>query len=446
MRDGTVLPNGEEIKRLRTERGWTQDDLAHESHLSKGTIENAEAGRPVVIRTLSILATTFGSEVSVPDLLDSRAIDAFAIGDDAATETSDLAIQAKRIGNAPALPSLLIGRERDLAKLTARLARGVSAKQQPATQVLTAVRGWPGVGKTTVARAMAHWPEVAAAFPDGVLWAALGPSPQILSELLAWGRSLGEESILLSKDIAEASQRITGLLRDRRMLLIVDDAWDASHVVPFAVGGRQCAMLVTTRLTSVADALAPTPGDIYHLNVLSENDSLKLLSTLAPQVVKSHQQECRELVAELEGLPLALQVAGRLLRAEHAKGWSVPELLRELRDDKAKLLNAQAPADMAASPGEVSPTVAALLRKSTDSLDPTVRKRFASLAPFAPRPATFELEDIMAVWKSDEASTRQTIDVLVDRGLLEPVGDGDFQIHQVLVHHADMLLKLLKKR
>src|SRR5205823_5270911 len=122
-------------------------------------------------------------------------------------------------------------------------------------------RGWPGVGKTTVARAMAHWPEVVTAFPDGVLWAALGPSPQILSELLAWGRSLGEESILLSKDIAEASQRITGLLRDRRMLLIVDDAWDASHVVPFTVGGRQCAMLVTTRLTSVADALAPIPGD-----------------------------------------------------------------------------------------------------------------------------------------------------------------------------------------
>jgi len=230
------------------------------------------------------------------------------------------------------------------------------------------------------------------------------------------------------------------------MLLIVDDAWDASHVLPFAVGGRQCAMLVTTRLPSVADALAPTPGDIYHLDVLSEHDSLELLGKLAPQVVERHQKECRELVAELEGLPLALQVAGRLLRAEHAKGWSVPELLRELRDDKAKLLNAQAPADMAASPGEVSPTVAALLQKSTDSLDPTIRKRFASLAPFAPRPATFELEDIMAVWKSDEASARQTIDVLVDRGLLEPLGDGDFQIHQVLVHHANTLLKLLKKR
>lgn len=441
MRERTVRPNGMAIKRLRLERGWTQADLADESQIAKRTIENAEAGRPVEIRTLSILAATFGNEVSLTDLFDSQAADASSSADVPATRASDVSIPALHIGNAPSLPSLLIGRERDLANLTDRLAAGVSAAERPMTQVLTAVRGWPGVGKTTVARAMAHWPQVATAFPDGVLWAALGPSPQILSELLAWGRSLGEESILLSKDIAEASQRITALLRDRRMLLIVDDAWDASHVLPFAVGGRHCAMLVTTRLTSVADALAPTPGDIYHLDVLSEHDLLELLGKLAPQVVERHQKECRELVAELEGLPLALQVAGRLLRAEYAKGWSVPELLRELRDDKAKLLNAQAPADMAASPGEVSPTVTALLRMSTDSLDPTVRKRFAYLAPFAPRPATFELEDIMAVWKSDDASTRQTIDVLVDRGLLEPLGDGDYQIHQVLVHHAKTLLK-----
>ena len=437
MRDGTGLPNGAEIKRLRAERGWSQADLADKADVVKKTIENAEAGKPTYNNTMAKLAAAFGKDVRAADLLYGHAASS---GDEAPAETKSTP-RIGLIGNAPALPSLLIGRERDLANLTARLADGVSAAERPATQVLTAVRGWPGVGKTTVARAMAHWPQVAMAFPDGVLWAALGPSPQILSELLAWGRSLGEESILLSKDIAEASQRITALLRDRRMLLIVDDAWDTSHVLPFAVGGRQCAMLVTTRLTSVADALAPTPGDIYHLDVLSEHDSLELLGKLAPQVVERHQKECRELVAELEGLPLALQVAGRLLRAEYAKGWSVPELLRELRDDKAKLLNAQAPADMAASPGEVSPTVTALLRKSTDSLDPTVRKRFAYLAPFAPRPATFELEDIMAVWKSDEANTRQTIDVLVDRGLLEPLGDGDYQIHQVLVHHAKTLLK-----
>ena len=113
--------------------------------------------------------------------------------------TDASSIPITRLGNAPSLPSLLIGREKDLDNLTTRLSRSVSTDERLTTQVLTAVRGWPGVGKTSVARAMAHWPPVTTAFPDGVLWAALGPSPQTLSELMSWGRSLGDENILLSR-------------------------------------------------------------------------------------------------------------------------------------------------------------------------------------------------------------------------------------------------------
>ena len=431
MRDGTVQPNGNEIKRRRLAMGWTQHDLSLHAQLSKKTIENVEAGCPTFVKTLSILATTFGNEVQLADLVMESDLGTTAV----------TGIPIARLGNAPSLPSLLIGREKDLDNLTARLSRSVSTDERLTPQVLTAVRGWPGVGKTSVARAMAHWPPVAEAFPHGVLWAALGPNPQILSELMSWGRSLGDESILLSRNIEEASLRVAGLLRDRQMLLIVDDAWEASHVIPFSIGGRHCAMLVTTRITSVADSLSSTPGDLYYLDVLSEDESLELLGKLAPEVVEIHRQQCRELVAKLEGLPLALQVAGRLLRAEHSKGWSVPQLLLELQTDPVKLLDAQAPADMAASPGEISPTVTALLGKSTDSLDPATRRCFARLAPFAPTPATFEFEDIMAVWRTDEPSTRQAIDILIDRGLLEPLGNGDFQIHQVLVQHAKTLLK-----
>jgi hypothetical protein len=94
-----------------------------------------------------------------------------------------------------------------------------------------------------------------------------------------------------------------------------------------------------------------------------------------------------------------------------------------------------------AEPSAVSPTVAALLHKSTDRLDPLIRKRFTRLAPFAPRPASFELEAMAAVWKVDEVEARRTVDVLLDRGLLEPLGAGEFQIHQVLVQHAKSLLR-----
>ncbi len=432
MRKGTIQPNGQVVRRLRTERGWTQDDLARQVGCVKRTIENAESSKPVYVGTLGEIAEALG--VRPQELTAGGNMET-----DGGKTSDRITVSEERIGNAPPLPPLLIGREADLLNLAGRLARAPVETGHATTQVLTAVRGWPGVGKTSLARAIAHLPELAEAFPDGVLWASLGPSPSILAELIAWGRALGDREVLLAKDVTEVTHRLAGLLRGRRTLLIVDDVWEASHVIPFAAGGRHCAMLVTTRSSRVADDLAPTPGDIYRLEVLSEDESLRLLESLAPEVVESSREECRQLVQEIEGLPLALQVAGRMLRIEHERGWSVADLLSELREDKAKLLEAQAPVDMAV-PGEVSPTVTALLRKSTDCLEPIIRKRFAYIAPFAPRPAMFEIEDLMAVWKVDKSEARQTVDVLVDRGLLEPIGDGEYQVHQVLVQHAKTLL------
>jgi hypothetical protein len=295
------------------------------------------------------------------------------------------------------------------------------------------------VGKTTVAKAIVHSPEVADVFPDGVLWASLGPVPSIEQELHAWARALCAVEADRAETPVELSLRLAGILRNRRMLLVVDDVWDPSHAVLFLIAGRACAMLVTTRLASVSDALAPTPEDSYRLDVLGEDESMDLLTALAPSVVAKHQQACRELVKALEGLPLAIQVAGRLLRAEERHGWGAGDLLAELRDDASKVLGAQAPADMREH-DQVSPTVSALLRKSTDRLEPTVRERFAFLAPFAPRPATFEFEDLMDVWNvTDKAEARRVVDILVDRGLLEPCEDGEYQVHQLLVQHARSL-------
>lgn len=63
-------------------------------------------------------------------------------------------------GSAPPVPSLVIGREDDLRNLKTNL--GVGGKTRASIQVLTAIKGWPGVGKTTVASALVHDPDSAA--------------------------------------------------------------------------------------------------------------------------------------------------------------------------------------------------------------------------------------------------------------------------------------------
>lgn len=335
------------------------------------------------------------------------------------------------------MPSLIVGRDEALKELKTRLGVAGGKQEAGSIQILTAVRGWPGVGKTTIAAALAHDPDIRKAFPDGVLWTSLGQKPDVLSELATWGRAIGTDDLLRCRDLPEATIRLAGLLRNKRMLLIVDDAWEAEHVTPFKAGGADCAMLVTTRINGVAQAIAPTPSHVYRLAVLTDEKALELLKLLAPAVAAQFPKQSLELVRELEGLPLAIQVAGRLLHVESSYGFGVSDLLEELRAGK-RLLEAKAPPDRAEVADQTVPSIAVLLQKSTDRLDPETRERFAYLAAFAPKPATFDLRAMKAVWQVEEP--KPTVRILVDRGLLEPVVEsGRFQMHALLVLHARSL-------
>jgi hypothetical protein len=173
--------------------------------------------------------------------------------------------------------------------------------------------------------------------------------------------------------------------------------------------------------------------------VLTEESALKLLRALAPSVVKEHLNESLELVRDLEYLPLGIQVAGRLLNEETRMGLGgVGTLLEQLRSGR-KLLEAKAPADRMDLEKQTLPTVAVLLKQSTDRLDERTRECFARLGAFAPKPATFDIEDMKAVWHIDDPSP--IVRTLVNRGLLEPLGGGRFQMHALLVLHADSMLE-----
>jgi hypothetical protein len=303
--------------------------------------------------------------------------------------------------------------------------------------VLTAVRGWPGIGKTASATVLARDPDITAAFPDGVLWTSLGPTPNLHSELAGWGRALNTEEILRALTLKEATTLLADLLRRRRMLLIVDDVWEADHAVPFrqACGG-DCALLVTTRQPGVASGLSLPDEAVYNLPALTEEKALELLRILAPGVTLEHPDECLQLVRDIECLPLALHVAGRTLNAESKMGWGVTDMLKALREG-AKLIEQKAPDDMMDYESQTIPTVAALLKKSTDRLDDFTRDCFAFLGPFAPKPATFDLNAMKAVWSVEDP--KPFARTLVERGLLEPVG-GRFQMHALMVAHARSLL------
>jgi len=428
MPEPTVLPFGEEIARLRRAKGWTQVLLAEKVGCGVKTVENAEAGKRINESTLRDIAQAL-CVANFRDLLSSEMEDAEEPRRGASPGSFKL-----KPGLAPPMPPLVVGRDEALDELKSRLGVLPKDKGTARIQVLTAIRGLPGVGKTTMAAALAHDPDIQKAFPDKILWTSLGQKPELLSELATWGRALGTDDLLKCRDVSEATSRLAALLRNKRALLIIDDAWEPSHVAPFNVGGAGCATLVTTRETAVARSVAPSEANVYLLGVLTDEKALELLQLLAPTVVAGHPNQSMELVRELEGLPLGIQVAGRLLNVEASHGFGVKELLSDLRAGR-KLLEAQAPADRTDLAKETIPTVAVLLQKSTDRLDSETREYYAFLAAFPAKPATFDLRAVKAVWQVDDP--RPTVRILVDRGLLEFVQEtGRYYMHALLVLHA----------
>jgi hypothetical protein len=233
---------------------------------------------------------------------------------------------------------------------------------------------------------------------------------------------------------------LTGVLRGSRALIVVDDVWDSSHAIPFLVGGGKSTALIATRESGVARELSPKASDVYTLDCLSLDESLTLFEHLAPEAVRSCPNECRELAEKLEGLPLALQVAGRMLHEVTEHGDDVPRLVAEL-DDLTKLFERKAPAAMADFGQFSTPTVAAVFEKSTDRLSPRVRERFALLGDIPPEPASFSLEYLVEYWETDVEDARKTMNELLDRGLCKAVSARHFQVHGVLAALAKSLLE-----
>ncbi len=338
----------------------------------------------------------------------------------------------------PPFPKLLIGRQLDLQRLKTRLGVSPDFNALNSEHSITIIRGWAGVGKSTLVNSLAYDPDICKIFKDGVLWTSLGESPNILGVLINWGRALGIEKIENIHSIEEVGHLIRSKIKDKNILIIIDDVWEEGHAASLMFDGSKCATIITTRERAIAENLCTSPKDIYKLEILNDKYAFHLLQNSAPEVVEQYLSLSEQLVSDLEGLPLAIKVAGRMLSAELYRDASlVKELFDELKVG-LNIIKAKAPPDRVDEKSQTIPTISLLLNKSTDRLLEDTRLCYAFLGAFAPKPATFDLDAMKAVWK--ESNPHKYIRELVDRGLLEQIGKR-YQMHALLVAHAKSLLE-----
>lgn len=333
----------------------------------------------------------------------------------------------------PYYPQIFIGRDQDVAKIKTRLGVEPNEPRQP----ITIIRGWPGVGKTTLVNRLAHDPSLIHTFMDGVLWTSLGHNANPFGVLKSWLSQLDIYYSGQDKTLEELIGRVRVALQDKNILLIVDDIWEKEHGEIFKrVATGRNTLLMTTRFTYIAEALAEIPENIYFLDVLSEKNSLELLRKLAPQAVQKHERSLHDLIKTLEGLPLALRVAGSLLEKEQTLGLDVEKLIHDLNDTYL-LFKQTAPTSYFNEQTGQTPSIALLFQRSVETLQPTDQEAFADLGVFASKPATFDLKAVAYVCELDDPIP--TIRQLVDHGLLEPLGNARFQMHYTLSMYAKSL-------
>jgi tetratricopeptide (TPR) repeat protein len=180
-----------------------------------------------------------------------------------------------------------------------------------------ALHGMGGSGKTIIATAFAHLDVVRKRFPDGVLYTTLGQNPDLKQRLSDWGHALHDPELPATGyiDPPSGTSRLRTLLNDKACLLIVDDVWEGDHARAFVVGGPQCLMLITTRISEIGEEIEALTIELAKMTPV---EALRLVEKRSGAVAEVDRVHADWLMQEVEYLPLALE----LISAQVKKlGW-----------------------------------------------------------------------------------------------------------------------------
>ncbi len=292
--------------------------------------------------------------------------------------------------------------------------------------------GIGGIGKSTLAALVTLAPAVRARFYDGVLWASLGPAPDLFFEAGQWILALTPDNAELADlpTLPARQARLRALLAARRILLIVDDVWEAGHAAELIVGGRHCAHIVTTRDPALA-ALLCAPEDCLRVPDLDEAASAHLLTALAPGLARHPATQLARLARHAGGLPLALMIFGRLAwRAENADPAHGVDTLLDALESATRRVQTDIPVPANARPlhllNQSQISIALSMSASWERLSAPARRALSDLTLFPPKGNTFS-EAAALTALGDGAHAMQE---LVMAGLIEIFPEGRFALHQ----------------
>ncbi|WP_354637915.1 helix-turn-helix domain-containing protein [Kitasatospora camelliae] len=361
---------GRRLRALRHRAGLSQEALAHRAGVSVRALADLERGRSrgPQRRTVEMLADALGLNAAEAAELERLAGLGRPRPRPAGDHTPHALALPRDVGDFTA-------RDRALAELLA-LAEHID----PAHPPVTVVSGQPGLGKTAFAVHAAH--TLAPHFPDGLFAVDLdGMAPEPTAPRDALGRllrALGVADRTVPAGTDERSALFRSVVRDRRILLVLDNAVDEDQVRPLLPATGPSLTIVTSRRDLSGLEAVHRTG----LDVLRREEAVRLLTLIiGPERVAAEQQAARDL-AELCGrLPLAVRIAGQRLAARPTE--RIGKLVTQLaaRGRRLDLLQAgglQVRAAFSLSYERLDPATRLLFRRAALAAGPDVSPEIAA--------------------------------------------------------------------
>ncbi|MEM7066384.1 MAG: NB-ARC domain-containing protein, partial [Cyanobacteria bacterium P01_B01_bin.77] len=302
--------------------------------------------------------------------------------------------------------------------------------------MVSAIYGLGGIGKSVLASKLALDSEIQTRFGDGILWATLGQTPDILPLLSGWIQALGDHDYKPTA-IQSASNHLRTLLYGKQVLLVVDDVWNPEHLTPFRVGSEQSCVLVTTREARIPNAHR------YDLDVMTVDQALTLMAKKLSAPLEETAKEQAAAFANCVGyLPLALELAASQI--DEGVPWD--ELLDEFKAEVVRLeaLDLYSPNEIPDDAKRRNYSLLACFRLSLQQLSPEQLRQFAWLGIV---PEDVNLTQAMAatLW---QVTSRQAGSILrtfrakalVLQGVKQPDGRASYRMHDLMHDLAQQLL------
>ena len=331
---------------------------------------------------------------------------------------------------APELPSDFIARPAEFDALKARL---LDPEGDPVVGVTAALRGAGGYGKTTLAKALARDPDIQDAYFDGILWAELGEKPgQLIAVVSDLVTSLSGERAHL-ETLNAAAAKLGETLGDRRILMVIDDAWREQDLRPFLQGGRHCVRLVTTRI----DSVLPQDAVRQKVDAMKGGEALALLANgLPPGPATGERASLQKLAARLGEWAILIKIVNGFLRNRVSGGEPLPVAIDGAnRRLGVKGLTVFDPGDET----ERDKAIARTIGVSLDLLSKAERERFGELGVF-PEDADVPIMIVARLWAMngglEDFETEDLLGKLFDLSLLleRDLAKGFFRLHDTVRH------------